>query len=177
MATNARTTKFARAILNVAVEMQASEAFLPRMAALVALYHQSAVFRLLLITTHLSVDDKLAALKAACGKQLGDLEYDVIRQLVERRLGMQLPDIVKALQHMAAAADPAADLTVFTAVELPANELSNIARGLEQRLGSKLREWSVVDPLLLGGMKLRLGNTLVDGSVASRLEMIRQNLT
>ncbi|MFC1481439.1 ATP synthase F1 subunit delta [Candidatus Neomarinimicrobiota bacterium] len=176
MAANSKVVKFARATLNVAAEMKGTESFLPRMEVLAVLYRQSDVFRHLLITTHISVDNKLAALKAACGDLLGELEYNVLRQMVERRLGMQLPKIVKAMKQLAADDDPAADLTVFTAVELPETELGNIARGLEQQLGRQLRESSVVDPTLLGGMKLRLGNTLVDGSVASRLEMIRQNL-
>ncbi len=176
MAKNTRVAKFARGCLNVAAEMQATDTFLPRMEALANLYRQSGVFRHLLITTHIAIDDKLAAIEAACGKQLGELEYDVIRQLLERRLGLQLSKIVKLLKRMAAADDPAGELTVFTAHELPKTELSKIARGLEKQLGCQLRATAVVDAALLGGMKLRLGNTLVDGSVANRLEMIGQNL-
>ena len=143
MAKNTKAVKFARGCLNVAAEMQTTDTFVPRMEALATLYRQSEVFRHLLLTTHIAIDDKLAAIKAACGKQLGDLEYNVIRQLVERRLGMQLPDIVKAIKRLAIADDPAGVLTVFTADELSQAELSKIARGLEKQLGRQLRETAV----------------------------------
>jgi F-type H+-transporting ATPase subunit delta len=147
------------------------------MQALSLLYRQSDVFRHLLVTTRISVDEKLTAVRAAFGKQLGDLEYGVLRQIIERRLGMKLPDIVKAIVSLAKSDDPADELTVYSAEKISAADLDKMARKLEKQLGRPLKESSVVDASLLGGMKLRLGNTLVDGSVASRLEMIRQDLS
>jgi F-type H+-transporting ATPase subunit delta len=121
-------------------------------------------------------DRKLDVLRRALGEQLGGLEYELLRILLEQGLGGQLPEVVKALILLARTIDTGARLTVYSPEPMAAKELAGLSRKLEQDLGRDVRATAVTQPALLGGLKLRLDNLLVDGSIQSRLERVRREL-
>ena len=62
---------------------------------------------------------------------------------------------------------------VTTAAAVDATALENIQSKLEEKLGSKVDIKAKVDPKLIGGTVIRVGDTLYDGSVANRLKKVR----
>ena len=63
-----------------------------------------------------------------------------------------------------------------TAVELDAAERDRVAAELSKRLGKDVRLEVVVDPGVLGGLKVQFGDRVVDATVASRLQQLRRRL-
>jgi F-type H+-transporting ATPase subunit delta len=100
----------------------------------------------------------------------------VLHLLLEQGMGIQLPKVAKSLTFLAQAEGAWLDLTVFTPRSLSGQELQSLKDRVGADLRQSLRVTGVVDPALLGGVKLRLGNTLVDGTVARRLELLREQL-
>ncbi len=176
MAINSQVRKFAQVALNVALELDAAGPFVERFNSLAGFYRANRVFRQLLITTQVTPDRKVAALQQAFGAKLTGLEYEVLRMLLEQRLGRDLPAIVKALNLLARTTEIGAQLTVYTPQPVTADELMSMSQGLEKVLGRGVRATAITDPALLGGLKLRLDNLLVDGSLQSRLARVRQEL-
>jgi len=68
----------------------------------------------------------------------------------------------------------AADVT--SARELPAAERSELQSKLEQLTGKRVNMIFNIDPNLLGGVITRVGSTVYDGSVKTRLENLREQL-
>jgi F-type H+-transporting ATPase subunit delta len=66
--------------------------------------------------------------------------------------------------------------TVTTAIALDEDDRDRVARELSKRLDKEVRIDVVVDPRILGGMKLQYGDRLVDATVATRLEQLRRRL-
>ncbi len=66
--------------------------------------------------------------------------------------------------------------TVTTAVELTTADRDRVAGELSKRLGKEVRMDVVVDPRILGGMKLQYGDRLVDASVSTKLQQLRRRL-
>lgn len=66
--------------------------------------------------------------------------------------------------------------TVTTAVELSATDRDRVAQELSKRLGKDVHLNVLVDPAILGGLKLQYGDRLVDASVATRLQQLRRRL-
>jgi F-type H+-transporting ATPase subunit delta len=66
--------------------------------------------------------------------------------------------------------------TVTTAVELTAGDRDRVEEELSKRLGKEIRMLTVVDPRILGGLKLQYGDRLVDASVSTRLQQLRRRL-
>jgi F-type H+-transporting ATPase subunit delta len=66
--------------------------------------------------------------------------------------------------------------TITTAVELSDEERRRLTGSLSDRLGRELRSQWQVDPSILGGVILQLGDRLIDASLRGRLDQLRRRL-
>ena len=66
---------------------------------------------------------------------------------------------------------------VTTAVEIDAGVVKSIGDRIQERTGQRVELTSTVDPDILGGMVLRVGNKVLDASVHGRLERLRRQIT
>jgi F-type H+-transporting ATPase subunit delta len=68
-------------------------------------------------------------------------------------------------------------VTVTSAVELDEELVSDIGRRIGEQTGRRVELSSDVDPDVLGGLKLQVGNMVLDATVRNRLERIRKQVT
>jgi F-type H+-transporting ATPase subunit delta len=66
--------------------------------------------------------------------------------------------------------------TIESAAELAPDVASRIVEGLKRRYGNDLTTRFVVNPELLGGMRIRVGSDVWDSSVRGRLQRLQQQL-
>jgi len=66
--------------------------------------------------------------------------------------------------------------TIESATELDPEAGRQIMAGLEEKYGSGLTTKYIVNPALLGGVRIRVGSDVWDSSVRNRLERLQQNL-
>jgi F-type H+-transporting ATPase subunit delta len=66
--------------------------------------------------------------------------------------------------------------TIESATELSSQTSSKILAKLKKKYGNDLTTDFVVDPTLLGGMRVRVGSDVWDGSVRNRLQRLQQQL-
>jgi F-type H+-transporting ATPase subunit delta len=67
-------------------------------------------------------------------------------------------------------------VTVTSAVELDDQLVSDIGKRIEEQTGRRVELNSKVDPDLLGGLKVSVGNMVLDASVRNRLEQLRKQV-
>jgi F-type H+-transporting ATPase subunit delta len=67
-------------------------------------------------------------------------------------------------------------VTVTSAVELDEKLVKEIGKRIEEETGRKVELSSTVDPDVLGGLVLRVGNRVLDASVRARLERLRKQV-
>ena len=66
---------------------------------------------------------------------------------------------------------------VTSAVELDESVLRSIGERIEERTGRRVELTATVDPNVIGGLVLRVGNRILDASVHGRLERLRRQIT
>lgn len=66
--------------------------------------------------------------------------------------------------------------TIESASELPPEASAQIVKNLQRKYGSDLTSKFLVNPSLLGGMRVRVGSDVWDGSVRNRLQRLQQQL-
>ena len=66
---------------------------------------------------------------------------------------------------------------VSSAVELDEGLVRSIGDRIEERTGRKVELTSSVDPDIIGGLVLRVGNRVLDASVQGRLQRLRKQIT
>lgn len=92
-----------------------------------------------------------------------------IRLLAENRRLRVLPNIVKTFEALRAQYEKTLDVQVTSAVDLDANYKKTLADALTKRLHRTVSLQCTVDPNLLGGVVVRAGDLVFDGSVRGKL--------
>ena len=123
---------------------------------------------------HSQVHEALQQLLGAAG---APEVRNLLMLLIHRRQLGQLPAVVKRYDDLVNQERHVETATVTTAVPLAASEVALIQRRLaEQRHASAIIIEQQVDPRMVGGIVVRIGDTLLDGSVGARLATLRQAL-
>jgi F-type H+-transporting ATPase subunit delta len=101
---------------------------------------------------------------------------NLVRLLIERgRLGL-LPQILEAYDRLADRASGRVRADVITAVPLDREQERNIRAELAQRLGGDVQITVKQDPAIIGGLVIRIGDRVIDGSVRTRLQELQAAL-
>jgi F-type H+-transporting ATPase subunit delta len=66
--------------------------------------------------------------------------------------------------------------TVKVAIPLSPDEIAGLQRSLEQYVGRPVTLDVEIDPEIIGGVWVRIGDAVIDGSLRARLESLRQHL-
>jgi F-type H+-transporting ATPase subunit delta len=88
-----------------------------------------------------------------------------------------LPAVVQQFHLLANAAAGVADALIYSAYPLDAAQLADVMVSLEKRFARKLDAQVVVEPSLIGGIRVVVGDEVLDTSVKYRLERMKVALT
>jgi F-type H+-transporting ATPase subunit delta len=84
-----------------------------------------------------------------------------------------LPEIASQFRALKNAKSGSSDATVFSAFELDAAALTDLSATLEKRFGKKLNLTVELQPELIGGVRVVVGDEVLDTSVKARLEQMK----
>jgi F-type H+-transporting ATPase subunit delta len=111
------------------------------------------------------------------GPALDEHGQNFFRTLAENhRLGY-LPEISTLFDEFKDEAESVIDVTVTSAAPIDAAQQQALSKALERKLKRSVRLHCETDPALIGGAVLRAGDTVIDGSLLSRLKRIAFELT
>jgi ATP synthase F1 delta subunit len=88
----------------------------------------------------------------------------------------ELEEIAREFERLVAREERRLNVELTTAVELPDEDLRAIVSQIERASGRSVDATTTVDPDLIGGVVLQVGNRRMDASVRGRLERLRRDL-
>ena len=119
---------------------------------------------------------RVQALAGVCGDALDGAQANFLTLLAEHhRLGL-LPHVFAAYRALLAEAEQTVDVELVSAYALDDAATQKLVAALKKRLGRQVRINSRVDASLLGGVVIRAGDTVIDGSVRGRLARLTEQL-
>jgi F-type H+-transporting ATPase subunit delta len=101
---------------------------------------------------------------------------NLINILVTRQRFESIPAILAEYNDLVLQARGVVVADVTTAVELSTEERERVAEGLRRMVGRTVEMHTTVDPAIIGGLIIRVGDQLIDSSVAARLDALRTTL-
>jgi F-type H+-transporting ATPase subunit delta len=129
-----------------------------------------------LTNPQMPTERKQGILDDLIGGHASTLTGGLVSFIVGQGRSSELPEIVDAFITRAAASRARAVAEVRSAVPLDPAVLERLTAALSRATGKDLEVKAIVDPEVIGGVVARVGDIVIDGSVARRLATLREAL-
>ena len=177
MADNATLARpYARAAFEYAREAQALEPwrdFLGRLARLVEL----APVRDLITSPEAERDQRAALIAELAGEPRPKGADNLLRVMAENGRLEVLPAMATEFGRLADEAETTIDVTIETAEELGERSSQHLVEALGKRFGRRIEASFEVVPGIIGGVVMRIGDHVIDASLATRLRRLAKTMT
>ena len=122
-----------------------------------------------------SRDEALRTIAAVAGSmKLDPITTKFLGVLAQNRRLAKLSDIVRAFGQLAAAHRGETNAEVVSARPLDDDQVAAIRAKLKSRLGRDVAVDLSVDPAILGGLVVKVGSQMIDGSIRTKLDTLAQ---
>ena len=122
------------------------------------------------------VDRRLGVVEDLLAQRATPFTTAAVAFVVAAGRARDLPAIADAFVAAAAEVRQEAVAEVRSAVPLDADQQARLAEALGKATGKRVAVKVIVDPSVLGGLVARVGDTVIDGSVRSRLEQLKESV-
>lgn len=161
---------YAKAAFDFAVEQKALDAWLQMLAFAAQVAENDQVAALLRTS---GVAEKQADLfLQVCGEQLNEQGQNFIKVMAENHRLLALPEVLDAFIEHKAAYEKEITVDVVSATALDKAQQNKLIAALTQRLARKVKLNCSVNPDMVGGMLIKAGDMVIDGSVRGKLDRL-----
>jgi F-type H+-transporting ATPase subunit delta len=123
---------------------------------------------------HLPVSRRQQIVEDLLGGRAQPTTGALVSMVVGGGRGRDLPAIIDSLVEKNAEARGHAVAEVRSAIELSDDQKTRLAAAIAQSTGLKVDVKVIIDPTVLGGLVTTIGDTVIDGSVRTRLDQLKQ---
>jgi F-type H+-transporting ATPase subunit delta len=124
-----------------------------------------------------SSSDVFDVVSGVAKSPLNDQAKNFLRTVIENGRLNALPEIALQFRALKNAQSGSSDAVVFSAFPIDAAVLADVALSLEKRFDRKLNVTVELQPELIGGIRVVVGDEVLDTSVKARLEQMKVALT
>jgi len=176
MANEKLARRYAVAIFSLATERGAVDRVGEDLAQIAATIRENAMFADFFVAPTVDRRAKDRVFTQAFGASVDEIALHALLLLVRKHREALLDAIVAEYRKLQLAGRGAEALTVTSARELSPAELAQMVARLEQLYRKKFEVTQVVDPKLIGGVRILMGDRRIDGTVSGRLESLAREL-
>ncbi|SHM09866.1 F0F1 ATP synthase subunit delta [Rhizobacter sp. OV335] len=124
-----------------------------------------------------TVDQVFDVITSVVKSPLSDATRNLLRAIIENGRLAALPEVAVQFHALVSERSGVSDATVYSAFPIDAAQLTAVVASLEKRFGRKLTASVQVEPELIGGIRVVVGDEVLDTSVKARLEQMKVALT
>ena len=119
----------------------------------------------------------LDVVQAAVGLPLAEPIVNLVRTVIDNGRLSVVPEMAAQFQSLVNQHAGSSDAVVYSAFPIGDAQLADLVQTLEKRFGRKLNATVKVEPELIGGVRVVVGDEVLDTSVKARLEQMKVALT
>ncbi|WP_458525129.1 F0F1 ATP synthase subunit delta [Onishia taeanensis] len=168
---------YAKAAFEHALGHKALEEWSGMLVTLAQVAQDGDVSERVLSNPQLTSTQKADLLLDLCGDAVNDEVGNFLRQVGAKARLAALPAIAEQFELLKAQREKRVDVNIVSAFALDEAQQEKLASALAKRLNREISITTQVDSTLLGGVILRAGDTVIDGSVRGRLNRLHEALS
>lgn len=167
--------RYAQAVFTLAKEKDTLDAWQSDLALLNNIVREDHVVSYLTNPT-ITADKKVGAIESVLNSNVQPETRNLVKLLIERDRAALIPEIREIFDDEVRTERGVAVANVTTADPLSDAERDLVRDKLESLTGKKVELALTVDPEIIGGIVIRIGDQVIDGSVRNKLERLRARL-
>lgn len=113
---------------------------------------------------------------SVCGDKLDASGQNLIKLLVEYGRLALLPEVTSSYEELKAQDEGTLDAEITAAAKIDDAQVKTLVNQLQTKFGKKVEATVTVDPEIIGGIKIVVGDTVIDASVRGRLQELAYTL-
>jgi len=169
--------QYANALADIAMAQGAADAVTQQLIGFGALYAESAELRNFLPSPAVTREAKHRVIEKLLARVGGSkIVRNFLFVVVDHQRTHVLPEMIIAFQEAIRQREGITEAQISSAVELNATQKAEMESTLERMTGKRVEAKFSLEPQLLGGAVVRVGDTVYDGSLRSRLNELRARL-
>jgi F-type H+-transporting ATPase subunit delta len=176
MKPNRHVKKYANALLTVAKELNCIPETGKSLRIIEQLVKQGKIFRAFFYTQRIRPVEKVNILKSVLGDSINSVVLEFFALLAKRNNYQMFISIANLYAQLQKESLNQIDVTAYSIEGIDKDIISIIVQNIEKLTGKKVKLRTQTDKKLLGGLKLRVGNTIFDGSVANQMAKMEKVL-
>ena len=167
---------YAEALLTLAGRSDDMEEWGQLLDAIATAMREDQTLRTFLESPKLAASQKIDILEKALGRKVPRLFLRYIETVIQKRRQMLIPEIAAEYQTLLDEAENRLHANVTVAREPGEPERDALARQLSRLFGKRVVPHISTNPAILGGLIVKVGDTVMDGSVRKRLSVLKQRM-
>lgn len=169
--------QYANALADIALAQGAAGPVLQQLGDFNAAYALSGELRNALASPAVSKAEKRGvAEKISARLGASRIVSNFLFVVIDHQRTQLLPEIFQLFQDVLRERQGIAEAHVSSPVELSDAQKKQLGQTLERLTGKKMQAWYTLDAKLLGGVRVRVGDMVYDGSLRNRLDHLRERL-
>jgi F-type H+-transporting ATPase subunit delta len=167
---------YARALFEAAKEHDVLDRVRDELGEFAEALEDNRSLQVFLFSPYFSSDEKRDGVKKIVS-DADERTVNFLELLAERHRMPAIFRIKREFDALWADENQLLPVTVTSAVELDEGLVEDIGKRIQEQTGRKVELYSNVDPDVLGGLMVRVGNVVLDSTVRNRLERLRKQVT
>jgi len=176
MLSQAVSRRYAKALFDLAQEKGLLDQVAREFGYVVQMIETQPHLRAFMNDVMISPPKKREVLSRVFDGKISPLVRNFLFLVVQKRREAYLPAMYRAFEELANEALGVVEVEVRSAVPLEEQTARKLEAALVTRLGKRVKFRTQVAPELIGGLVVRVGDTLMDGSVRTRLRRMHERL-
>ncbi|WP_404427503.1 F0F1 ATP synthase subunit delta [Ureibacillus chungkukjangi] len=168
--------RYAQALFQLALEKQVVAEVNVDLEELVKVIETTPELVSLLATPKFSIERK-KQIAAEVFATANPMVVNMLELLIDKKRVNEIGNLAKSFKKLAAEAQGSAEATVYSTRALTDSEKDEISSSFGKLVGKeKLTITNVIEPSILGGVRVQIGNYIFDNTVASKLDNLKRTL-
>lgn len=168
--------RYASALFQIALEKESLQAFEEDLKVVKQVFEENPKLAAMLNHPKISVNEKKSLVQSGFAL-LNPAVLNTLSLLIDRNRVDVINEMADEFTRLSNEKSGTEDGIVYSVRILSNEELNELSAAFAKKIGKKaLRLENVIDQSLVGGVKIRIGNRIYDGSISGKLERIERTL-
>lgn len=169
--------RYAEALFQLSLEEQNQQEVKETLAAIEATLVAEKDFYQLIKSPLITPEEKKEMLKAVFDGRVMPMVLNFLYVLVDKRREGYLGEIIRTYGELLDIAQQVTEAVVVTAVPMGSEQLARLQEQLVRSSGKTVHLVNQVDPEILGGVLVKMGEQVLDGTLRTQLKQIQEHLS